>query len=217
MTPEFSSAVDPIFLVVLEALEQIETGRAPRPDTIMRTVRDHIDRAETQLAHRGDWPLAKYAIAGWVDEVFNQAPWEGSRWWEEHKVEVQLFKSRDAFHIFFQRAAEATGLANKDALEVFYICGILGFRGIYRDTEHRRYLAELGLPDSMEEWIGRTSLSLQLGQDRPALVDQPRPVPGAPPLEGKYLMIGSLIFTVLSMAVAAFMAYRMFWISDDAV
>lgn len=202
MSPEFSAAVDPIFSEVLAVIDEIEAGRTPSPEDVNTRIRGLIDQAENRLGQRPDWELAKYALAAWVDDVLIEAPWEGRRWWEQNRLEFQLFRTAEAFTNFYLQSKKATELPRKDALEVYYVCVVLGFRGLYGDPEATAHAEDFGLPRSLDEWARRTSMSIQLGQGRPPLIEQGRPGLGAPPLEGKYLLIGSALFGVLMLAIA---------------
>lgn len=203
MSPEFASAVDPVFVYVLDVLAQIESGQAPDPLEVNMRIRGLLDRAENQLGQPQQWDLAKYALSGWIDDVLIEAPWEGCRWWEENRLEFQLFKTAEAFTQFYLSAKEAAELPQKDALEVYYVCVVLGFRGLYGDPGATAHADEFGLPGSLDDWARRTAMTIRLGQGRPPLIEQGRPGMGAPPLEGKYLLIGSGIFGILLAAVVA--------------
>jgi len=202
MAPEFSAAVDPVFLYVLSVIDEIESGGAPDPGDVNTRVRGLVDQAENRLGQRPDWELAKYALAAWIDDLLIDAPWDGRSWWEQNRLEFQLFRTAEAFTAFYLQSKKATELPRKDALEVYYVCVVLGFRGLYGDPEATAHAEDFGLPRSLDEWARRTSMAIQLGQGRPPLVEQGRPGTGAPPLEGKYLLIGSALFCVLLVAVA---------------
>lgn len=208
MSPEFSAAVDPVFTYILSVMEQIESGKSLLPDHVSSQVRNLLDAAETRLGSRADWDLAKYALVALVDDLLIEAPWDGRAWWEENRLEFQLFRSGDAFTAFYLQAKKATEFPRKDALEVFYVAVVLGFRGIYGDPEATSHANEFGLPTSLDEWANRTSMSIQLGQGRPPLLEQGRPVYGAPPLEGKYLLIGAALFFLFLVAITLLMARK---------
>ena len=210
MSPEFSAAVDPIFAYVLSAMDEIEGGKTLLPEDISSRVRSFIDQAEHRLGQREEWELAKYALVAWVDDLLIEAPWEGRNWWEQNRLEFQYFRTADAFTVFYLKAKEAAQVARKDSLEVFYICVVLGFRGIYGDENAVANSDQFGLPPSLEEWARRTSLSIQLGQGRPPLLEHGRPGPGAPPLEGKYLFVGTSVLLVMLVAVAVATARQIF-------
>lgn len=211
MSPEISTAVDPIITYVLSVMNEIEENVSPpiAEDVHARCVA-LIDRAETMLSNSQQWNLAKYAIVAWVDDLLIDSPWEGRVWWHENHLELRYFQSTDAFTEFYQRSKQATILPNKDALEVFYVCVVLGFRGVYGDPNGIAKIEENDLPLSIEEWARRTSMSIELGRDRPELIEQGRPGLGAPPREGKYLVIGSAILFVVLLLSTILTYYSVF-------
>ncbi len=202
MTPRFSKAVDPIFLDVLELLERIGRDEQPVPREERLRIRGWIDQAEGQLGHGQDWQLAKYALVAWIDDVLIDAPWEGRSWWKENALEVEIFNTRLRHEQFYLKAKEASSLAQKDALEVYYVCVVLGFRGLYRDPVAAAALVEsFQLPPDLETWARQTSLAIQLGQGRPPISDSSRPVAGAPPLEGPFMALWSGFLGVILTAL----------------
>ncbi len=72
MSPDFASAVDPIFLHVIDLLDRISRNQCSRPETERDGVENCLRDAEAQLGDRKDWQLAKYALVSWVDEVLKQ-------------------------------------------------------------------------------------------------------------------------------------------------
>lgn len=210
MSPEFAAAVDPVFTYVLSVMDEIESGSTPLPEEINARIRGFIDQAEHRLGNREEWELAKYALITWVDDLLIEAPWEGRTWWEENRMEFQVFRTAEAFTKFYSQANQATELPRKDALEVFYVCVVLGFRGFYGDPSALAHADDFGLPASLEEWARRTSMSIQLAQGRPPLIERGRPGPGAPPLEGKYLLVGTGLTCVMLAVVAMVTAWQVF-------
>lgn len=201
MSPEFAAAVDPVFMYVSAVVDEIESSKNPSAEDVNAKVRGLIDHAENRLGQRPDWELAKYALAAWVDDLLIEAAWDGSNWWEQNRLEFQLFRTADAFQKFYVQSQKATEMPQKDSLEVFYVCVVLGFRGLYGDPEATAHADHFGLPPSLDQWAKRTGMAIQLGQGRPPILEQGRPGVGAPPLEGKYLMISSVIICVLLAAI----------------
>ncbi len=201
MSPEFAAAVDPVFMYVSAVVDEIESSQNPSAEDVNAKVRGLIDHAENRLGQRPDWELAKYALAAWVDDLLIEAAWDGSNWWEQNRLEFQLFRTADAFQKFYVQSQKATEMPQKDSLEVFYVCVVLGFRGLYGDPEATAHADHFGLPPSLDQWAKRTGMAIQLGQGRPPILEQGRPGVGAPPLEGKYLMISSVIICVLLAAI----------------
>jgi type VI secretion system protein ImpK len=197
MTPQFAKAVDPVFMHVLGLLDRIGRDESPTPQDERMHVRGWIDQAEAVLGQAPDWELAKHALVYWIDEVLINAPWEGRNWWSENPLEVELFNSRLANEQFYHKAREAGTLTRKDALEVFYVCAVLGFRGLYRDPMAAAMLAPArGLPNDLESWAKQTSLSIRVGA-RPPIQATGQLGPSAPPLEGQSLLVASSMATAV--------------------
>jgi len=198
MTPQFAKAVDPVFLYVLGLLDRIEKGENPSPSEEQARIVATLDRSEAMLGRGPEWDLAKYALVSWIDEVLVDSPWQGHDYWNNQCVEVRLFNTRACNEQFYVKAKEAGGLQKRDALEVFYVCVVLGFRGLYRDPHVASVLTEsLGLPADLEAWARQTALAIRLGQGRPPIHETANTGTGAPPLTGQSMMIGSLLVGVV--------------------
>jgi type VI secretion system protein ImpK len=212
MTPEFAAAVDRVFLHALRLLERIGRGEDPPAEDERLRIRGWMDQSEGQLGGRDDWKLAKYALVSWIDEVLIDAPWSGSGWWYENPLEVEIFNTRVCNEQFYVKAQEAAALVRKDALEVFYLCVVLGFRGLYRDPVAAVALAEpRGLPGDLETWAKQTAMAIKLGQGRPRISDASKPGEGAPPLEGVSTLIWSSLAGVLLAGFVAILACMVFF------
>jgi type VI secretion system protein ImpK len=211
MTPEFAEAVDRAFIYVLGLLDRIERGEHPLPSDERVWVRSWLDEAEAKLGQRQDWQLAKYALVAWIDDVLIDAPWDGRVWWKENALEVEVFNTRLRHEQFYVKAKEAAALSKKDALEVFYVCVVLGFRGLYRDPAAASVLAApRGLPPDLESWARQTSMAIQLGQGRPPISEAVVPGQGAPPLDGPTQLIWSALAGVVLAAFTLMLAWMWF-------
>ena len=203
MTPEFSKAVDPIFQHVLDLLERIARDDSPPVKEERVRVRGWLDQAEGRLGQNDQWQLAKYALVSWIDDVLIDAPWDGRDWWKENALEVEVFSTRLRNEQFYVRAKDASALTCKDALETFYVCVVLGFRGLYRDPAAAAALAEpRQLPPNLEGWAKQTAMAIRLGQGRPPITEDSEPIEGAPALEGPFLFVWS---TFVGVVLAVFL------------
>ncbi|HEX3727010.1 MAG TPA: DotU family type IV/VI secretion system protein [Pirellulales bacterium] len=210
MTPKFSEAVDPIFLHVLRMLEQIDRGENPEAKEERQRIRGLFDQADAKLGNTADWQLAKYALVAWIDEVLIEAPWDGRNWWNENALEQEIFNGRRAFLQFYFKAKEASTLPRRDALEVFYVCAVLGFRGLYRDpVEAAAEAPSHELPADLESWARQISMAINLGQGLPPINETGQSADGAPALESKaffvsYLLIGVILAGINLVVLAYF-------------
>ena len=213
MTPRFAKAVDPVFMRVLGLLERIERDHDLLPEEERVAIRSDLDAAERLLGQSREWELAKYGLVSWIDEVLIEAPWEkGRNWWKEKSLEWGYFGTNSRFERFFVLAEEANTLPQKDALEVFYVCLVLGFRGLYRAPEQAPVLAEpLGMPGRIEDWARQKSRAIH-GGDRPKISEDHVPIDGAEPLEGSVMLIWSVFVALVLAAVTGTVAW-MFYLS----
>ena len=204
MTPEFAEAIDPVFTRVLGLLEQIGREEPVSAEKERVAIRSYLAQAEGRVGQRTDWALAKYALVAWIDEVLIQANWEGRSYWVNNALEWEEFHSAECAEEFFRKAQQATSLSNRDALEVFYICMVLGFRGLYRDRDAAPAFAEpLGLPPNLEAWAQQTSMAIHLGQGRPSIPNVSEPIEGASSLDGSFQLIWAVFLTMIVAAITS--------------
>jgi type VI secretion system protein ImpK len=207
MTPEFAKPVDTVFLRVLRLQERIAQGEQPSPQDERAHIRGLMDQAEAKIGQSPEWKLAKYALVAWIDEMLLDPSWEGSDWWKNNVLEQELFSTRDRFHQFYERAKEAHSAGYRNALEVYYLCVVLGFRGLYADSWVAQQDAErFELPPTIEKWAAQVSMAIQLSP-RPPIVGGGPMGPGAPPLNGQALLFSSSMLAAVlgALAVAIFM------------
>jgi type VI secretion system protein ImpK len=208
MTPKFSKAVDPIFTYVLGLLERIEAGENPSTKEERLRIKGCLDQAEGQLGGGKAWQLAKYALVSWIDDALGtDAAWEGRAWWQENALEVETFKTQLRNEQFHAKAREAASLPQKDAIEVFYLCVVLGFRDRCRDPIAAPAEPRQLSPD-LETWARQTAIAIQLGRGRPPISDASEPIIGAPPLEGSSMLVWSMF---LAFILAVFTTLALFW------
>lgn len=210
MTPDFAAAIDPIFLHVLGILDRISRNETLSPHEERESVMNWLRQTEAQLGRRQEWELARYALVAWIDDLLIEAPWEGRLWWKENALEVEIFNTRERATQFFVKAQEATRSTRRDALEIFYVCAVLGFRGLYRDPQAAFLANQLSLPADLESWARQTARAIQLGQGRPPIQEKPRQAGSAPPLEGKFLMLGSSVMCIVLGVFAALTGWLLF-------
>lgn len=210
MTPRFASKIDPIFEHVLTLLERADDGHDPDPIMEQEAIGERLADAEAFLGETEEWKLAKFAIVSWIDEILvHGCTWKHGEWWHQNLLEGQHFKveTMDSFskgngtaHEFFNRARHAAGLAGKDALEVFYIAVVLGFRGIYgqKGLNPQTY----GLPSTLPKWLKNTAAALTPVKRRAPLPRTQRHVAVAKALSGRLEFLGALIWFLLFAIIA---------------
>jgi type VI secretion system protein ImpK len=155
--------------------------------------------------YRGDGVFLgiRFALACWLDEIFIhelESPWE--KRWNERKLETTLFGTTDRFWKFWEQAERARVRPGGDAIEAYFLCVMLGFRG--------QYIEE---PDMLREWTEaiRAQVSRAVAQkwSPPPALD---PTTHVPPRRGrdrlrKMILIGSV--SLLSLIIAIITSMRL--------
>lgn len=198
MTPKHSLTVDPVFLHVLDLLDRIADGEDPNPTEEHIQIRGLLDQGEAIIGASEEWELTKYALVSWIDEVLLSSSWTHRDWWGNNVLEVEFFGTRLCNEQFFINAKSASRLASRDALEVYYICVILGFQGLYQDPNiAAMFVAQHQLPNDLSSWKRQTAMSIRLGQGRPPIDGPRRGVKGSPPLSVRSQVIWPWLFAAM--------------------
>jgi type VI secretion system protein ImpK len=168
-----------------------------------------IEEAEKRSGEGEAWMLAKYALCAWIDERMNAIPVNqrevDKNWWKDHTLEKKFFDTWEAHEEFFQRAVRASQNGKKNALEVFYLCVILGFRGFYNneDSSYRKQLiARFRLPQTIEDWCRETFQALHLRRESAVIPGTPVRGGSIAPLTGKRTFILYAMFSTLALSLA---------------
>jgi type VI secretion system protein ImpK len=214
MTPDFSQAVDPVFEYLLHLFDRIERGDQVEAEPEQQRVRVALDLAKAKLGESEEWRHAEYALVCWVDEMLIRLTWPGREWWIGHPLERVLFSTADGAVFFFSRAKEAASTRDRNALEVYYICVILGFRGLYERSELEGWKKDYQLPESLQDWLRQAAEAIRLRR-LPSIPPIGRMGPGAPPLAGRSWMVTSLVLAVLTGGIA-FLAVVSWLLSKSA-
>ena len=78
--------------------------------------------------HRNGFLGMRYALACWLDEIFiADSPWKDQ--WNDSKLETTLYGMNERASEFWKQAQLAQAWPTREALEVFYLCAMLGFQG----------------------------------------------------------------------------------------
>jgi len=144
---------------------------------------------------------ARYALICWLDELLSDGTTWGQRW-NEQKLEVDLCGTNDRAWNFWRQAEIAQCRTDLDALEAFYLCVMLGFRGQLRDHD-----------DRLQSWIARTQIALGKVQELNWPEDvELQPPCGAPPLYGrrqlKRMVLTAWVAALIALPVLSFTIAR---------
>ncbi len=135
----------------------------------------------------------RYALVCWLDEIFIDSRWE--RDWNEKKLETQLYGTNLRADVFWEQAKRAEARPGSDALEVFFLCVMLGFRGELRNQ-----------PEKLQAWVNNTQARIARSQGQElAMPPEHDPPTSVPPRHGKerlqrmVLLVGGVALTLVFM------------------
>jgi type VI secretion system protein ImpK len=153
MNPSSARFIFPIINDALDLHDRIGRGGVLDIEAEQRRLLDRFRldgeaRRTPDLAGDGlSFLGVRYALACWVDELFivhSEPSWADL--WKERILELALFGTRDSAWKFWEQldlalrrpgTARTAGPVGPDALETFFLCLALGFRGRYFDDPAR--------------------------------------------------------------------------------
>ncbi len=196
MREELANLVHPVFTHGLRLKQRLERGEQPDFDAEQMTLKGLLlseleAKRLVDFGGQGDSPGMtrlgtgtrrspdqflgiRYALACWLDELFIlDSPW--GREWNERKVEEALYGSNDRAWAFWEQARLAEARPGIDALEVFYLCVMLGFRGDLRED-----------PGKLRAWADAAGsrIAKEQGKEWPMPAELEAPT-NVPPLHGR--------------------------------
>lgn len=132
----------PCFTLILQLRSTDEFGDA---EVLRRRIKDLLDDAEREALRTGVSPdniqMAKFALVAFIDETILSSDWSQKDEWVSTPLQLELYDQYDAGEVFFDRLEQlrANPKANAEAMEVYYLCMTLGFKGKYQLHEQERY------------------------------------------------------------------------------
>lgn len=219
MTPETARIVDPVILTVLDFVDRFEHGQLEHVESECNSVKRLIDKGDQELGGGADvWQLAKYALVSWIDEQYTSLPWQGRDWWTNNPLEYHYFfrnpgagnefDTQVFYEKFYIEANRAAALPNKDAIEVYVTCVLLGFRGMYDRPLDPTKSAQIGVPSTQKDWL-RNMAGLISSSPSVPFESAPDRGDGARPLDGRLQMI-TMSFLAILFSVAAALYFYLF-------
>jgi type VI protein secretion system component VasF len=165
MTPEFSDLVYKVISYTLDLMDRVELGSAPDLETERGRLIELLPAnagPAIQADYAGDGRTflgARYALACWIDELFIVYSAWADRW-KPLVLEQALFGTRLRAERFWEQAEivlrrpgapRPLSPPGPDALETFFLCILLGFRGTHRDAPG----TVQGYVDEMKQQVAR--------------------------------------------------------------
>lgn len=187
MREEVARLVFPVLMAGLRYREDLCAGGADalQRDEVQRDLAALLEQTTQAKAWidptsaSADFKGIGYPLACWLDEIFLAAdsPWQAA--WKDARLEPALYRSVDRGTMFWRQARLAERLLEPDALEVFYLCVVLGFRGDlncpYGPRETR-----------LQEWCDTVKARLDEAQpEEYPLPPETIPTTHVPPLTGE--------------------------------
>ena len=82
----------------------------------------------------GDLAEARYALVAFIDEQVMRSDWAGRAEWMARPLQLELYRENTAGENFFVRLRALLRAGDRPvAVEIYYLCLVLGFQGAYRD------------------------------------------------------------------------------------
>jgi type VI secretion system protein ImpK len=190
MTPEFSELVYKVISSALDLKNRVDRGGTPDLEQERSRLIELLPAnvgGGLQADFSGDGKTflgARYALACWIDELFIvHSSW--AERWKPLILEQALFGTRERASKFWEQADIVLRRPNTprvnyppgaDALETFFLCVVLGFRGTHRENpgKIREYVDEMrpqiaraadwpqpadaGVKTNIEPLVGRETL-----------------------------------------------------------
>jgi type VI secretion system protein ImpK len=135
----------PIFDLILRLKAGIVAPSNELRPQIAGMLEDFEKRAERYRFNHKIIQVSKFALAAFVDETVltNNFPLRNE--WEKNPLQLELFGEQLAGNKFFDKLEAMLNQidATADAVEIYYFCMLLGFKGRYAVYEQEKLLATM--------------------------------------------------------------------------
>jgi type VI secretion system protein ImpK len=133
----------PVFDLILRLKAGIVAPSNELRPQVAQMLQDFEKRAERYRFNHKIVQVSKFALASFVDEVvlMNNFPLRDQ--WEKYALQLEYFGEQLAGNKFFEKLQSMLNQIDvtKDAVEVYYFCMLLGFKGRYAIYEQEKLLA----------------------------------------------------------------------------
>ena len=229
MDSAFATAIAPILSTALEFLDEIKQRPTDWDVAQIRNaqmrIEKSLDKAQRQLKAKNEssWNRIKYALVAWIDEQCISLPWQGADWWKNNSLEVACFRSKNSHNDFYVHAEDAIRKNDQNAIEAFFLCVVLGFRGIYIDLRSsdpeyveraKDFIRRFHLKGDLRDWLKRISEYIPIGQSSARLNIESVEAFGAPPLNARTDFVSSVFFACIGLGVLlGYLLFKYEWLS----
>lgn len=197
MREQLADIVYPVVAYALQLRERVQRGEQldmSSEQTRLRSLLNAPSPAQTSEDYTGDADQnflgIRYALTCWLDELFILH----SRWgdqWNNAKLEELIYRTNpQGGWKFWQQAKLAQTRSSLDALEVFYLCVMLGFRG------------EGPQEETVQAWQNAMEDLVLSGQQQvwPDLPQELKPESNAPPRRGRERLRSAMLLLFVFLA-----------------
>lgn len=139
------------FILILQLRATTEYGNASDLKTHVIDMFDKFENNARRIGIDNEKVLiAKFALVAFLDETIISSEWSEKNEWLAEPLQIKLFDTFNAGEEFFTNMSNLRQrtTANKDVLEIYYLCLSLGFKGKYQlqsPENLRRIIDDLNL------------------------------------------------------------------------
>lgn len=133
----------PIFDLILRLKAGIVTPSPELRPKVEAMLDDFERRAERYRFNHKIVTVSKFGLAAFVDETVLTADFPLKHEWEKNALQLQYFGEQLAGNKFFEKLDSMLAQieVTQDAVEIYYYCMLLGFKGRFGIYEHDKLLA----------------------------------------------------------------------------
>src|SRR5262245_58801680 len=214
MREEIANLVYPVLEHGLKLKERLNNGERPNVANEQAVLRGLLSRAPRTQPWAGETDPTKsldpsrflgirYFLACWLDEIFIDQATPFGLAWNNHMLELQLFRTQLRNKKFWDQVDATEGVAHgAEALEAALLCVYFGFRGERGED-----------PDRLRDWVSKARKRAGSASHEPTFPEKPFPT-HVPPLtsEDRYRkMARTFGYGILALApIATFVVVRLF-------
>ncbi len=140
---DMSSFASPIFDLILRLKAGIVAPSNNLRPKVAGLLKDFEDRANRYRFDSKIIQVSKFALASFVDETIltNNFPLKDE--WEKNPLQLEYFGEQLAGNKFFDKLQAMLKQieTTQDAVEIYYVCMLLGFKGRYAVYEHDKLMS----------------------------------------------------------------------------
>jgi len=132
--------------VLILAAQLSSAADLPPPNDLRQRIVDMLDRmvgaSRAAGIQEADIAEARYALVAFIDEQILKSNWSGRSEWMNQPLQLGLYRENNAGENFFARMRALLNQGGRQAaLQVYYLCLALGFRGAYGMSSNAGALA----------------------------------------------------------------------------